>query len=64
MYFYKLNNRSHSYRREQNIFTQEDVLMWASDMVQMNNMSAEVNNNVDVAVEVLDRCGEYLTKVV
>lgn len=64
MHFYKLNSHSHSYKREQNIFTQEDVLLWASDIAKTNSMNTEVSNNVDVAVEVLDKCGEYLTKVV
>ena len=68
MKFYKLDQRSHSYvefaNANQNIYTGEDVLIWAKDVVRMNNIDVEVGDDIELAIEVLDNCGEYLKEAI
>lgn len=64
MDFYKLREQSHSYvDGEANVFTKEDVLFWGKDVANMNDIDVEINDDVELAIEVLDNCGEYLQQV-
>lgn len=67
MDFYKLDERSHSHVKSDNIndnvYMKEEVLTWAKDVAKMNDTNIQVEDNVELAIEVLDSCGEYLKRV-
>lgn len=65
MNFYKLDERSHSYiSTGNNVYIKEDVINWARDVARMNNIDVEVGDDIELAIEVLDNCGEYLKQVI
>lgn len=67
MDFYKLDERSYSHVKSDNIndnvYMKEDVLTWAKDVAEMNNINVQVGDNIELAIEVLDGCGEYLKRM-
>lgn len=70
MRIYKLLEGSYSYNRnveqgEGNLYTQEDVILWAYDVANMMMDESEdseciVVDNIDSALDVLESANEYL----
>lgn len=65
MNFYKLREPSRSYvNGESNVYTREDVLLWAEDINRMDDLELDVVNNIELAIDILDSYNEFLTKVI